>query len=419
MSEAEQEMANVPITGTIVEPSDVGVGNVVVGTPIVAVAVTPIAVVIPAGATVGTVVSVIGPSGQPMPVMVPPGKKPGQTWNVAVPTVAAPMPLGLPGLAALLGNAKTIEINQKVQLLEAVSGGCCEQRNHFDIKLDGKDGPTVLTAKEKSKCLDRVCCKPNHSLLVHIAPAYDEENVMLTMERKGCECSKCCFSEKPGLGLCTCSDACTNEVVLHAGKVTKEDGELVGANPVSTIRQPMQCCAAGGCTPTLEVFSTSAEEPHARVTGPTCFGGWSELCCANHFKYNSLGKGGGGGEITHVTPRGCCEIFKFMFTDSDVYRVDFDTEATPEDKASMIATSILVDYMFFEIDNGLCTCKDDQIYCTLSLCFCMGCLIPCNCICPNPCGAKGSAGGAPPAAETASGAPAAPDAVETQPEMAR
>ena len=65
--------------------------------------------------------------------------------------------------------------------------------------------------------------------------------------------------------------------------------------------------------------------------------------------------------------------------------------------SSTIAASTVVDYMFFEIDQGMChyDAGNQQIVITCFLCFCYGCLIPCNCYIPT------KADGAPPAPESA------------------
>lgn len=45
------------------------------------------------------------------------------------------------------------------------------------------------------------------------------------------------------------------------------------------------------------------------------------------------------------------------FTDSDTFTLEFDESANlaPQQKAMMMASLVLVDYMFFEQDNGQCS----------------------------------------------------------------
>ncbi|KAH8091942.1 hypothetical protein JL720_5515 [Aureococcus anophagefferens] len=221
------------------------------------------------------------------------------TWNVAFPPAGHGQSLGLNGMAQLLGGADRIEINQKVNRLEAASCGCYEQKNRFEVKIGDKDGPVVMTGQEESEFCDRCCCKPHHSLLVHLSPAYDESRARRA--------------------------------------------------------------------------SAAAPSSAARTTDYTTVGAAAS------------------GTITHLRPAAAATC-KAACTDSDNYGVEFGPSATPADKANMIAASIVVDYMFFEIDQGMChyDAGNQQIVITCFLCFCYGCLIPCNCYIPT------KADGAPP-----------------------
>ena len=44
----------------------------------------------------------------------------------------------------------------------------------------------------------------------------------------------------------------------------------------------------------------------------------------------------------------------------------------------MIASLLLVDYMFFEQDNGMLSCEDGKLKITLCESYCCGCLFPWN-----------------------------------------
>ena len=97
-------------------------------------------------------------------------------------------------------------------------------------------------------------------------------------------------------------------------------------------------------------------------------------------------------QVTHLTPKSFGEVFKAMCTDSDNYGIEFAPGASEVDKANMIAGSVLLDYMFFEIDNGLVHVNpiDRSVEITCCLCFCWGNLTPCVC----KCGGKNDDGGA-------------------------
>ena len=385
----------------------------------------PVQVEIPQGAKVGQVVAIQGtPVGQAN-IAVPDGVKPGQVIQVLMPVTAQPLE-GLSGLASFLGNSAKLEVNQKVRLAEALTGGCCEQQNIFDVKLNDKDGPRVLTAKEKSDCIDRICCKPHHSFLLHLAPTFNEEQVLVTLERRGCECTKCCFSPRPFLGCCTCSELCTEEIIIHEGRVLGKPGAILEPRPVAVIKQPLQCCKPKGCTPTLDIFQWTggnmtgqgdfqtskgnlADVPSGSIVGPMCFGGCSELCIPSAFHYTST-DGGEAADIIHLIPRNCGELCKAVCTDSDNYSIDLSGAKTPELKANAVLASLVLDTMFFEIDQGMCHYDPNAHACVITccLCFCYGCLIPCECYIPCP-----KEGGGPPSPEQNSGAPPAPDVIIT------
>mmetsp|Transcript_10783 Transcript_10783/g.14938 ORF Transcript_10783/g.14938 Transcript_10783/m.14938 type:complete len:409 (+) Transcript_10783:44-1270(+) len=376
--------------------------------------VQAVAVTIPDNVKVGQVISVQGPVGETS-VAVPHGVKTGEVIQILMPAAPLATPLsGLDGLASFLGSSTKLEINQKVQWLEALSLGCCEQQNVFDVRLDNKEGAHVLTAKEKSACADRICCKPKHSFLLHVTPAYDVNNVLVTLERRGCECTKLCFSPKPCLGVFSCSDLCTEEVIVHKGKIEGTPGSIEGGgNPVAVLRQPQQCCKPDCFTPTLHIYPNIGPDaiPVASVKGPFIFGGCSELCCKSTFNYQSAG-GNESADIVHLIPRDCGEFCKFLCTDSDNYSLTYDKSASPDTKAHAILSSLILDTMFFEIDQGLCSYDVENKACVITccLCFCAGCLCPCNITIPL---SNNGGGGAPSTAESAIGAPPAADNVIT------
>merc|ERR1719355_468001 len=132
-----------------------------------------------------------------------------------LPTTKVVQQSGLVGMAQLLGGADKIHINQRMMMFEALSCGMFEQKNKYDIRIGDKEGPTVMVATEESKPWSRLCCAPRHSAFVYFAPAYDQNNVLLTMERPGCK----------GDGCYTCHEMCTEEVTLHDGMVTGEPGK--------------------------------------------------------------------------------------------------------------------------------------------------------------------------------------------------
>jgi len=207
-------------------------------------------------------------------------------------------------------------------------------------------------------------------------------------EREGC-CSKW------GLGCCICSDGCANEMHVHAGAMP------AGATPGSTawggqaligyLAQPVPW--GGGFTPTVNIMeranpADTSVRPIAKVEGPCIFGGCSELCCDSPWdvslmqphQYKSFIKTGDMAKILKRKPNSLSGAIREAVTDSDTYTMEFVPGNTlaPQQKAIMMASLILVDYMFFEQDNGMCKYEDKKIKITLYEWFCLGCVCPCN-----------------------------------------
>ena len=334
---------------------------------------------------------------------------------------------GIARMAEMLEATESVKIEQQIHVLEAASGGCCEQENRY--RIYGGQGwergeAALFVAEEQSGDCDRVCCKPHNNLLLHIN-ARDTDETLITLERKGMKC--CCDGPRQCLFCPVLGESCAEEMIVHEGGVQGEPGNINPATKLSLIRQPVPL---GGCfTPTLEVLDASGALD-AKATGPCCFGGWSEICCDSTFV---LKRGDAPlATITHLAPRNFCddETCAAICTDSDKFQVKFDATASATDKANAVAAGLLVDYMFFEIDHGLCGVENNctggkNIHCTLFLCYVAGCLLPCNISIPldepaGPCAEGGAAAGGecipcipfgrPPQPETSVGAPAAPDA---------
>ena len=68
------------------------------------------------------------------------------------------------------------------------------------------------------------------------------------------------------------------------------------------------------------------------------------------------------------------------------YNIDIqDPSLTPQQKASVIAEAINLDYLFFENEQPVCWYNEANKTCEilLCLCYCYGCLCPCKCIIPT------------------------------------
>ena len=148
-------------------------------------------------------------------------------------------------------------------MFEAASCGMFEQKNKFDIKIGDKEGATVMVATEESKLWSRICCNPNHSAFVYFAPAYDQNNVILTMERPGCKCDGCCDvmccvnSPKP----CT---ATTVPVTAPGGTTTATGATgiwstMTGVTAVGSTRSTISCSFGALMVPAWRCLFSSGQ----------------------------------------------------------------------------------------------------------------------------------------------------------------
>jgi len=153
-------------------------------------------------------------------------------------------------MARKLTTTSKLKIVQEITLLEACCG--CEQQNIYSIYDESTGSQHILTAREKvrfdkgrgrdgakrqqrilyiymyvetnrrfaltlqSDTCTRLCCNPCHSLMVEVADASNEDDVVVTLERPGVDCGTCA---KPCLPCCVCAPACGESVTMHGGRV--------------------------------------------------------------------------------------------------------------------------------------------------------------------------------------------------------
>lgn len=129
------------------------------------------------------------------------------------------------------------------------------------------------------------------------------------------------------------------------------------------------------------------DQEFARVKGPTIFGGCSELCCDQRFGVKRVNKDGSVsydiGDIATITkmkPKSFSGALREMLTDSDLYELEVhDTSLTPQQRATLIGTLLLMDYMFFERDIDMCGIDGQgRMYINICNCYCCGQVCPCQ-----------------------------------------
>lgn len=242
---------------------------------------------------------------------------------------------------------------------------CCLSTSEFFV--EDMNGNVFLSAIEESEPWERMCCTPCHAATIKVSDPGSGQ-VLVTLERKGlsnCHCV-CCFS---------CCDMCNDGFNVYNGNVEGKAGSLENAPKMqSMIKQP---CGGGGFIPAIDIISQDGQGSDLNIRGPCVFGGCTELFCNADFKVRK--DGGEVATIKHMRPDGCCEALMAVCSKLDRYQVNFSTPMGPNDKANIALASLLVDYMFFELDDGPCYATNES--CTITWCFCnvFGCLCPCQC----------------------------------------
>lgn len=113
----------------------------------------------------------------------------------AVPLLDAPT-------AQMLSVVNNFTIKQRVQWGEALTQGCCEQSNVYDVYDADRPGQgPIMVAVEKSPDCARCCCAPLNSLFVDFkntaalpnAASFGRDQLLamptaMSMERPGCCC---------------------------------------------------------------------------------------------------------------------------------------------------------------------------------------------------------------------------------------
>lgn len=305
----------------------------------------------------------------------------------------------------LLEKTDSLFFQQRLRMVEAVTQGCIEQPNVYDV-FDRTTNKRIMIIQEESHGCSRCMCAPGHSVFVkfHLmdkdAPeltpgqkvdwSYEPKSPpFMTMEREGCDCGGPC--PKPCIGCFACTDGCSQHAVVYAGSLEGTPGDKKGNRERSKlIGESFQPRGGGGTRPVMQTMERAdANDPKgeaknfATVQGPCLFGGCAKLCCNAEFKYGASTDNmspssvnfEGYAQITKLKPSSMAQGAREMFTDSDLFDVQFiNKDITAVQKANILAQLIHMDYMFFEFDNDVC----DGNGITLFNCFCFGCVCPCR-----------------------------------------
>ena len=100
--------------------------------------------------------------------------------------------------------------------------------------------------------------------------AEDEDDVLFTIERPGLDCGICA---KPCLACPACLACCSEEAIMHGGRVIGPAGNVAAPKPLVMMRQGQAFESPFNPKVNISTLGGSEEsKPHFSVTGPFVFG---------------------------------------------------------------------------------------------------------------------------------------------------
>jgi hypothetical protein len=304
-----------------------------------------------------------------------------------------------PNMHAILANLDRVHIEQSVNVLEAATCGCCNQKNVYygyagPYRNLGKDEqgnsipkpPVLFTASEESSCLERLCCCGKHGMVLKLTNA--KGDVVNTIERPGCCSGKFCLGCAPCCAKCggccpACSDCCLDEMNMYNGDTSADPIGKMDQSQLLFNAKTMNCCKTP-CKFQTEIRAQKDADPQMIITGPCCFGGCKSLCFDDPFEItDGVGKVG---MLKKKAPEDCMACLKEICTDADDFSVVFTPQegnvVSPEAKLAMVTGAFFADFVIFENDPGACFCESIrkcQCAFTCFNCYVCGAFIPCVC----------------------------------------
>ncbi|XP_069753492.1 phospholipid scramblase 2-like [Narcine bancroftii] len=245
------------------------------------------------------------PSGVYYAPQVPPGVK-GQSDHQMM-----PMPISIPNCPPGLEYLTQVDqllVHQQVELLEALTG--FETNNKFQIK--NSLGQQIFFAAEENDFCTRNCCGNMRPFDMKILNPFGQEvmNVYRPLKCTGC-CCPCCLQEME-----------------------------VMAPPGQTIGYIIETWSM--CLPKFTV-QNEKREPVLKINGPCCACGCGDV----DFQVTNLDETETIGKIT----KQWTGLLREMFTSADNFGIQFPLDLDVKVKATLLAASFLIDFLYFEKNN--------------------------------------------------------------------
>lgn len=218
----------------------------------------------------------------------------------------APPPNGCPPGLEYLATIDQLLVQQKVELIEAITG--FETNNKFNVK--NTLGQKIYWAAEKNDCCTRNCCGPLRRFKMQVFDAYQNEVMQL---RRPAACDSCWFP-----------------CCLQSIEVCAPPDQYIG----SVIQK------WSVCFPYFSIKNVHGDTV-LRIMGPYCT--WS--ICGNDVEFKILTNDGT--EIGKISKQ-WSGLARELFTDADFFGISFPIDLDVNIKAITLGACFLIDSMFFE-----------------------------------------------------------------------
>lgn len=202
----------------------------------------------------------------------------------------------------------------------------------FDQKWSKKDfkaSPELLKAKEESDCLCRICLMKWREFTMDISSEATGNVVYKIMRPFKCTLLCCCVMINP-----------------QELSISDDQGNVIGRTV-----QDWQCLPAMCGKTYLKVEdkdgNTQYNIEHNQCCNANAFNPAVPcLCPVNHFSIMSADMTQEVGGLDNIFPG--CNFEGLCSPDTDNYKLTFPTDATPDQKAMLLGSTVLIEYLFFE-----------------------------------------------------------------------
>jgi hypothetical protein len=262
-----------------------------------------------------------------------------------------------------------------------------EVRQYVPTPGDGSSTGTDHIQNEVSRDWDRFSAGDRQRALHDY---YTKFPVLMSILRD--DGQRCCKYPCKCLSSWVCFSCCQDGVHLYAGSISEDADDEKGRYNITSstgsdrlIGRVVQPNFGGWYIPALQLhdgLEANTNAPFGKVEGPCCFGGWSEFCF--DFKFfvsnpSSPQHTGDLGLITKKKPSDAGGLVAELCSDADLYSIQFNEERglNAEQKLTVLAAQLLLDYMLFDGNTKKCENRDEAVYCYCFYCSLLGNVCPC------------------------------------------